>query len=85
MMNTMKAVRLFEYGGPEVLRFADYPQPDVGPNDVKVRVLASTISQFDVKYRKGIIAKIKLPGRKTFPMPMQLGRDTAGVVEEGIA
>jgi NADPH:quinone reductase-like Zn-dependent oxidoreductase len=82
MMNTMKAVRLFEYGGPEVLRFADYPQPDVGPNDVKVRVLASTISQFDVKYRKGIIAKIKLPGRKTFPMPMQLGRDTAGVVEE---
>jgi NADPH:quinone reductase-like Zn-dependent oxidoreductase len=82
MTSTMKAVRLFEFGGADVLRYADYPQPEVGPHDVKVRVLASTISQFDVKYRKGLIAKTKLPGRKAFPMPMQLGRDTAGVVEE---
>ena len=82
MTNIMKAVRLFEYGGPQVLRYGDYPQPEVGPRDVKVRVLASTISQLDVKYRKGAIAKTKLPGRKAFPMPMQLGRDTAGVVEE---
>ena len=82
MTNTMKAVRLSEYGGPEVLHYADYPVPDVGPRDVMVRVLASTISQFDVKYRKGLIAKTKLPGRKAFPMPMQLGRDTAGIVEE---
>ena len=80
--DTMKAVRLFEYGGPEVLRYADFPQPAVGPQDLKVRVFATTISQFDVKYRKGLIAKTKLPGRKAFPMPMQLGRDTAGIVEE---
>ena len=81
-IGTMKAVRLFDYGGPDVLRYEDYPQPDFGPRDVKVRVLATTISQFDVKYRKGVLAKVKLPGRKAFPMPMQLGRDTAGVVEE---
>ena len=77
----MKAARIFEFGGPEVFRFADYPQPEVGAFDVKVRVLASTICRFDLKYRAGDLQKFNLPGRRPMPMPMQLGRDTAGVVE----
>jgi putative oxidoreductase len=76
----MKAVRLFEYGGTGVLRYGDYPEPECGPRDVLVRVLATTISGFDVKYRRGDLASMRLPGRRAFPLPMQLGRDTAGVV-----
>lgn len=77
----MKAVRLASYGGPEVLSYGDYPLPAVGPGDVLVRVLATTISLFDVKYRRGEIKGFGLMGRRTFSLPMQLGRDTAGVVE----
>lgn len=82
MNHMMKAVRIFEYGGPDVLRYDDYPQPEIGPHDIKVRVLATSISRFDLKFRVGRLAGFKLPGRRAFPLPMQLGRDTAGVVEE---
>jgi putative oxidoreductase len=87
MQKTMKAVRIHEFGGPEVLKFADYPMPAVGPGDVLVRVEATSVSGFDLKYRAGALhggnldAKVALPGRKPFPMPMQLGRDCAGIVE----
>src|SRR5262245_10081962 len=33
----MKAVRLLEFGGPDKLRYGDYPLPDVGPADVALR------------------------------------------------
>jgi len=82
MSKWMKAARIFEHGGPEVLRYGEYSQPGLGPFDVKVRVLASSISRFDIKYRNGEFARASLPGRKPFPMPMQLGRDAAGIVEE---
>src|SRR5262249_61845210 len=52
-MNTMKAVRLFECGGPDKLRYGDHPMPDVGPTDVLVKVLATSVSRWDVKYRTG--------------------------------
>lgn len=78
----MKAVRLFEYGDASVLRHGDYPLPECGPRDVLVRVLATTISGFDVKYRRGDMAHVRLPGRGAFPLPMQLGRDAAGMVEQ---
>ena len=81
MTGLMKAARIFEYGGPEVLRYGDYPQPEVGSRDVKVRVLATSLSRFDLKYRAGRLAGARLPGRRAFPMPMQLGRDAAGIVE----
>ena len=77
----MKAVRLDAYGGPEVLSYRDYDLPDFGPGDVLVRVLASTISLFDVKFRRGDMQRFGLLGRGAFSLPMQLGRDTAGVVE----
>ena len=82
MTDMMKAVRISSYGGPEVLTYQDYPQPEIGEDGVKVRVLASSLSGFDLKYRKGALQHVKLPGRRSFPMPMQLGRDTAGIVVE---
>jgi NADPH:quinone reductase-like Zn-dependent oxidoreductase len=88
-MQTMKAVRLFEFGGPEKLVFGDYPLPQFGPNDVLVKVLATSVSRWDIKYRSGEVHKFYgkatghhggIHGRRAFPMPMQLGRDTAGEV-----
>ena len=83
----MKAVRTLDFGGPEVLRFGDYLMPEVGPLDVLVRIEATTVSGFDLKYRSGVLHKKSgenksaLPGRNPFPMPMQLGRDDAGIVD----
>ena len=80
----MKAVRIAEFGGPEVLFFGDYPMPEMGENEVLVKVLATSVSGWDLKYRKGNLpvsdAKKGLPGRKAFPMPQQLGREASGVV-----
>src|SRR2546430_8186724 len=88
-MKTMKAVRLFEFGGPEKLVYGDYPVPDVGPTDVLVKVLATSVSRWDIKYRTGEVHEFYgkstghhggIQGRRVFPMPMQLGRDAAGEV-----
>jgi NADPH:quinone reductase-like Zn-dependent oxidoreductase len=73
---TMKAVRLFAHGGPEVLTYGDFPVPEIGAGDVLVRVLATTVSRWDVKYRIG-----EPGGGGMFKLPMQPGRDAAGTVE----
>jgi NADPH:quinone reductase-like Zn-dependent oxidoreductase len=73
----MKAVRLFAHGGTDVLTYGDFPLPDVGPTDVLVRVLATTVSGWDVKYRIGEQGG----GGPSYKLPMQPGRDAAGVVE----
>lgn len=85
----MKAVRLFEFGGPEQLQYGDYPEPAVGTNDVLVKVIATSVSRWDIKYRTGEVHHFYgkatghhggIHGRPPFPMPMQLGRDVAGEV-----
>jgi NADPH:quinone reductase-like Zn-dependent oxidoreductase len=85
----MKAVRLFEFGGPEQLKYGDYPEPDVGAGDVLVKVIATSVSRWDLKYRAGEVHQFYgkatghhggIHGRSAFPMPMQLGRDVAGEV-----
>jgi len=85
----MKAVRLFEFGGPERLVYGDYPEPEVGRDDVLVKVIATSVSRWDIKYRTGEVHQFYgkatghhggIHGRRAFPMPMQLGRDVAGAV-----
>lgn len=81
----MKAVRIFEHGDYEVLKYADYEMPTVGEFDVMVKVMATSVSGWDLKYRRGDWNKLKegskaLPGRKGFPIPQQLGRESAGEV-----
>ena len=49
----MKAVRLFEFGAPNKLIYGDYPEPDVSPDDVLVKVIATSVSRWDIKYRTG--------------------------------
>ena len=77
---TTKAVRLFEYGGPEKLVFGDYPLPQLGERDVLVKNHAGSVSRWDVKYRAGDLTRYQLPGRAPFPLPQQLGREAAGEV-----
>jgi NADPH:quinone reductase-like Zn-dependent oxidoreductase len=85
-MTTMKAVRLFEFGGPDKLRYGHHPMSEVAPTDVLVKVLATSVSRWDIKYRTGEVHEFYgkstghhggIHGRRAFPMPMQLGRDVA--------
>ncbi len=71
----MKAVRIHQFGGPEVLTYEDIPEPQLRRDQVLVRVRACSLNHLDVWVRKG------LPGVK---LPHILGSDIAGdVVEVG--
>jgi len=76
--SSMKAVRFFEYGEPSVLKYMDFPMPEVGEDEVLIKVKATSVTRFDLKMRRGQIPQI--PGRDPFPMPFQPGRDMAGEV-----
>ncbi len=71
----MKAVRIHEYGGPEVLVYEDVPLPVPGPKQLLVRVMAATVNPIDVSVREN-----------RFPTPLDppkiIGSDGAGVVEQ---
>ncbi len=60
---TMKAVHLFEHGGPEVLTCVDVPIPEVGDNEILIRVRATAVSSWDLRYRSGNLPADPLPGR----------------------
>lgn len=79
MEQTMMAVRLFEHGGPEVLQYVEAPMPEVGPDDILMRVRATAVNSWDLRYRAGNLPQ-PLPGRPPWPLPFQLGRDAAGEV-----
>ena len=71
----MKAVVVHQYGGPEVLKFEEYPDPVPGPGEVLVRVAATSVNPIDYKRRAGQTKDfypIKFPGL--------MGVDIAGTV-----
>jgi NADPH:quinone reductase-like Zn-dependent oxidoreductase len=71
----MKAVVVHQYGGPEVLKFEEYPDPVAGPGEVLVRVAATSVNPIDYKRRAGLMNDyypIKFPGL--------MGVDIAGTV-----
>jgi NADPH:quinone reductase-like Zn-dependent oxidoreductase len=69
----MKAVRIHEFGGPEVLRYEDVPDPRLRKDQVLVRVKAVAMNHLDLWVRKG------LPGVK---LPHILGSDIAAEIVE---
>ena len=69
----MKAVRIHEFGGPEVLRYEEVPDPKPRKDQVLVRIKAVALNHLDLWVRKG------LPGVK---LPHILGSDIAGEVVE---
>jgi NADPH:quinone reductase-like Zn-dependent oxidoreductase len=68
----VKAVRIHDDGGPEVLRYEDVPDPEPGRGEVLVRMRAASLNHLDVWVRKGLPSVQK---------PRILGADGAGVVE----
>jgi NADPH:quinone reductase-like Zn-dependent oxidoreductase len=72
----MKAIRIHEYGGLEVLRYEDAPRPIPGEGEVLVRVHAAAINPLDWKIRAGHV-KNWLP----YTLPMIPGWDFSGVIE----
>jgi NADPH:quinone reductase-like Zn-dependent oxidoreductase len=71
----MKAVLLYQYGGPEQLRYEDTAMPEYGPNEVLVKVKATSVNPIDYKIRSGA-AKARMP----IEFPAILGRDLVGEV-----
>ena len=69
----MRAVIFSEHGGPEVLRYTEVREPEVGADGVLVRVRACALNHLDLWVRRG------LPGI-TIPMPHIPGSDIAGEV-----
>ncbi|MFF0022912.1 NADP-dependent oxidoreductase [Streptomyces sp. NPDC005496] len=78
--HTMRAVRLREHGGPEVLRYEDAPVPEPGPGEVLVRVHAAGVNPPDWYLRGGLTT---MPGEaeSTVSLPAIPGTDVSGVVE----
>ncbi|MEG3089268.1 NADP-dependent oxidoreductase [Sphingomonas sp. PB4P5] len=80
MMTMMKAVRLYEFGGPEVLRYEDAPLPEIGSGEVLVRVHAASLNPPDLMLRDGYRALP--PEWQPNPVfPLTIGTDVSGVVE----
>ena len=76
----MKAIRLHEFGGPEVLRYEDAPLPELKPGEVLVRVHAVGINPPDWYLRDGY--KMLPPDWKPqISLPVIPGSDVSGVVE----
>lgn len=68
----MRAVRIHEDGGPEVLRVEEVPDPIPSAGEVLVRIRAASLNHLDVWVRKGL---------PSVPKPRILGADGAGTVE----
>ena len=71
----MKAIVVHHYGGPEVLKFEEYPDPVAGPGEVLVRVAAASVNPIDYKRRAGLT-------KDFYPLhfPGLIGVDMAGTV-----
>jgi zinc-binding alcohol dehydrogenase/oxidoreductase len=67
----VKAVRIHEDGGPEVLRYEDVEDPAAGPGEVLVRLKAAALNHLDIWIRQGL---------PSVPKPRILGADGAGVI-----
>jgi zinc-binding alcohol dehydrogenase/oxidoreductase len=67
----VRAVRIHEDGGPEVLRLEEAPDPVAGPGEVLIRVKAAALNHIDLWVRQGL---------PSVPKPRILGSDGAGIV-----
>lgn len=73
----MKAVRIHEYGGPDVLELEEAPMPKPASDEVLVKVYATSVNPVDWKIREGM-------RREKFPadLPLIPGWDVSGVIKE---
>jgi NADPH2:quinone reductase len=74
----MKAVGVFEFGGPEKLQVVALPEPEPGPGEIRLRVHGAGVNPIDLLFRGGSQAA-RLAGRTP---PFVPGVDAAGVVDK---
>lgn len=74
----MKAIGVYEFGGPEALRVLELPEPQAGPGEVRIRVHAAAVNPTDVLLRTGGHA-VRMPDRRP---PFVPGMDAAGVIDQ---
>lgn len=67
----MRAVRIHEFGGPDVLRAEDVPDPRPGPGEALIRVRAVAVNHVELDIRAGV-------SRLDIPLPATLGAEFAG-------
>ena len=70
----MKAIRVHETGGPEVLRYEEVPDPQAGPGEAVVKVEAAGVNFIDVYHRTGLY-------KVAAGLPFTAGQEGAGIVE----
>lgn len=75
MNNTMKAMALRCFGGPDSFEMRDVPLPETGARQVRVRVHATAVNPLDYQIRRGDYAD-------HVPLPAIIGHDISGVIEE---
>lgn len=73
----MKAVRIHDYGGVDVLRYEEAPRPTPNAGEVLIRVNATTVNPFDCAVRSGYMGAYF-----NYTFPLILGTDVSGIVEE---
>src|SRR5215475_11980749 len=71
----MKAIRVNQFGGPEVFRLEEVPTPRPGPGEVLVRVHAVGVNPVETYIRAGKYARLPV-------LPYTPGNDGAGVIEQ---
>src|SRR2546421_10916263 len=71
----MKAIRVREFGGPEVLRLEDVPTLEIGPGHALVRMYVIGVNPVETYIRSGKYARLP-------ELPYTPGNDAAGVVEQ---
>jgi NADPH2:quinone reductase len=67
-----KAIRIEQYGGPEVMHLVDVAVGEPGPGEIRIRHHAVGLNFIDVYQRTGLYQN---------PLPLQLGMEAAGIVE----
>jgi NADPH:quinone reductase-like Zn-dependent oxidoreductase len=73
----MRALQFSTYGGPEVLQWAEAPEPHAGPGQIRIAVRAASVNPIDWKTFGGALS-----GGKPLEDTGYLGYDAAGVVDE---
>lgn len=71
----MRAIRVHQIGGPEVLRVEEVPDPRPGPGEVLIRVRAAGVNPVETYIRSGT------QGRAPKKLPYTPGSDAAGIIE----
>ena len=75
----MKAIRVHNYGGPEVMRYEDLPVPAAGKGEAVVKIAAAGLNFIDIYFRSGLSKAAQLPF-----IPGHEGAGTVSAVGEGV-